>query len=178
MNEYELRKTMLSCMDDKEIRSIIFNKKKERSAIRIEDYKFPILERLAELIKLPFELVCNSYLWELRSDCTSVIETMERELKSRQYKWREDSIDLNELKANINIVSIFRYYWYLPGNYRKWMNIICPFHSDRSPSMHIYENGNTFKCFWCGIWWTQIDLIMNTDKLRISEAIKKLETFL
>lgn len=83
MNEYELRKEMLSCMSDKEIRSIVFNKKKERSAIRIEDYKFQLLERLSEILKIPFEMVCNAYLSELRSECDNAITVLEKELKYR-----------------------------------------------------------------------------------------------
>lgn len=176
MNEYDLRKTMISCMDDKEIRSIIFNKKKERAAIRIEDFKFQILERLSEIIKLPFEMVCNAYLSELRSECDNAISILEKELKYRSGWFERD--DLDALKQEVSIVDVVSHY--IPGFSSRNINsnIICPFHEERSPSLHVYVKTNTWRCFWCNKWGTSIDFIAYSDKCNIAQAIKKLKQFI
>ena len=108
-SEYEIRKAMLEAMDDKELSSIIFNKKREASAIRVEEFKIPILTALSDRLELPFDLVFNTYLAELRSECNNVIDILSKELKRRKYS-DKNTIDLEELKASVPIADVVRYY--------------------------------------------------------------------
>jgi hypothetical protein len=48
--------------------------------------------------------------------------------------------------------------------------ILCPFHQEKSPSFHIYDNG--FKCFGCGEYGSSIDFVMKLYNLRPLEAAK------
>lgn len=51
---------------------------------------------------------------------------------------------------------------------------LCPFHSDRNPSMGIYQDGG-FKCFSCGTGGADcIALVAKMFKLSMAEAAKKL----
>lgn len=44
------------------------------------------------------------------------------------------------------------------GHPRKNGNYPCPFHEDKNPSFSVYQNGEKFKCFSCGIQGDSIDL--------------------
>lgn len=175
LSEYELRKLMLSCMDDKELRSMSFNKKKEASSIRVEEIKLPLLEALSDWLSLPYEMVFNSYLVELRSDCNEVVNIMDKEIKNRNNPWTQ--IDLKELKASVPIADVVRYYQPSYGVKRWSSNIKCPFHPDGTASLHVYEKTNTWQCFGCQKGWTAIDFIIHSDWCSMRDAIMKLKTF-
>jgi len=36
--------------------------------------------------------------------------------------------------------------------------VVCPFHDDRNPSLHVYEDGG-FKCFGCGVAGDVLDFV-------------------
>ena len=49
---------------------------------------------------------------------------------------------------------------------------LCPFHVEKSPSFHVYENG--FHCFGCGASGTAIDWIMLHEQLPFPAAVRRL----
>ena len=52
----------------------------------------------------------------------------------------------------------------------------CPFHSgDRSPSLKIYPDQNTWHCFGCGKSGTVIDFVMEMERCSFLDALKKLD---
>lgn len=51
----------------------------------------------------------------------------------------------------------------------------CPFHDEKTPSFHIYEKTNRFKCFGCGVYGTSIDYIMLRDGVDFITAVRKLK---
>ena len=55
---------------------------------------------------------------------------------------------IHEVKNRVNIREIAEYYGYTPNRQHK---ICCPFHGEKTPSLHIYDKTNTFHCFGCGI---------------------------
>jgi DNA primase len=97
------------------------------------------------------------------------------EIETRKRRSPEWQIDLAELKASVPIDAVVRYYISWVKTTRA--NIRCPFHDERSGSLHIYHQTNTFKCFGCWAWGTQIDWIMLSDKCDIKTAINKLKSF-
>ncbi|MEH7464827.1 CHC2 zinc finger domain-containing protein [Bacillus thuringiensis] len=58
-------------------------------------------------------------------------------------------ISIEQIKENISIVEALEQYTHVkvPNPNRRSISVKCPFHSDGSPSMAIYPNTNTFKCF-------------------------------
>jgi DNA primase len=51
---------------------------------------------------------------------------------------------------------------------------LCPFHSDKRPSLSIKADKNTFKCFVCGQGGTGVDFVIKHDKLSFMDACKKI----
>lgn len=49
----------------------------------------------------------------------------------------------------------------------------CPFHAERTPSMHVYPN-DTFYCFGCGAHGDVIDFVMRLYGLSFKDAVEKL----
>lgn len=47
--------------------------------------------------------------------------------------------------------------------------VICLFHNDKQPSMHIY--GTTYHCFTCGAHGTTIDIIMRLKNMSFTQAV-------
>lgn len=172
ITEYELRKLMLSEMDSKEISTMIYNKKRELASVVVPTSLVPELAWYAKSLWLTLDFVCNEALHCFREPITSLIEMLERELKLRS--WERNEIDLESLKRSVPIIDVVNSYWH---EVKHWRNIRCPFHEDRTASMHIYSNTNSFKCFGCQTWGTQIDFIMKSDNCSISQAIRKLKSF-
>lgn len=49
----------------------------------------------------------------------------------------------------------------------------CPFHSENTPSLMIFEDSNTYFCFGCGAGYTVIDFIMNYENISLAEVMKR-----
>jgi len=84
MTEYELRKEMLSVMEDNEISSIVWNKKRELSSISVPHHARASLAFVSNLLSVSLELVYSEFIHLLKEDTVAVIELLERELKLRK----------------------------------------------------------------------------------------------
>lgn len=82
-------------------------------------------------------------------------------------QWERDY----EEAQNTRIEDVFKNY-FPTGNYRK--PICCPIHKDKSPSLHVYTNTNSWHCFGCGAGSTPIDFVMASQGLDFKEAVKYL----
>lgn len=51
---------------------------------------------------------------------------------------------------------------------------LCPFHGDKSPSMHVSSNRGLYHCFACGAGGDAIKFVMEYEKLSYPQAIEKL----
>lgn len=51
---------------------------------------------------------------------------------------------------------------------------LCPFHNDKNPSMHIWEDSQRYKCFSCGAGGDAITFAIEFYKLSFLEALKEL----
>ncbi|MGN7192849.1 CHC2 zinc finger domain-containing protein [Bacillus mycoides] len=85
-------------------------------------------------------------------------------------------ISIEQLKENISIVEALEQYTHVkvPNPNRRSISVRCPFHSDGSPSMAIYPNTNTFKCFTgCneGRVGDVIDVVRLAHSVDVKEAI-------
>lgn len=48
----------------------------------------------------------------------------------------------------------------------------CPFHSEKTPSCHIYSGSQSFYCFGCGVGGDVISFIRNIERLEYIESVK------
>ncbi len=78
------------------------------------------------------------------------------------------SVDVQALKAAVD----FRQLAIETHDVDRTGKVLCPSHSDRSPSCHIYENG--FHCFACGAHGDHVDWLRLVHNLGVAEAIKEL----
>ena len=53
--------------------------------------------------------------------------------------------------------------------------IRCPFHNDKTPSLKIYPNSNSYYCFGCGVGGDVISFIMHLFRLDFTGAIIRLD---
>jgi len=88
-------------------------------------------------------------------------------------------VSIEQIKENISIVEALERYTHVkvPNPNRRSISVRCPFHSDGSPSIAIYPNTNTFKCFTgCndGRVGDVIDVVRLANGIDIKEAIATL----
>lgn len=58
---------------------------------------------------------------------------------------------------------------------RRTRKILCPFHADTNPSMHIYAGDRDYHCFVCGQGGDVIDFVMRLFNLPFVDACKKID---
>jgi archaellum biogenesis ATPase FlaH len=54
-------------------------------------------------------------------------------------------------------------------DYKGEEKIVCPFHKERTPSLNIYHDQNTFYCFGCGAGSSVIDYVAYSEDLDVKE---------
>jgi len=73
------------------------------------------------------------------------------------------------IKERVSVPKATRYYYRNPN--RNGF-IVCPFHSEKTPSLIIHEH--YWHCFGCGAGGSVIDLVMGLFNLEIKDAMRKL----
>jgi len=76
------------------------------------------------------------------------------------------------IKRALSMDAVARYYGYQPN---RAGNILCPFHSERTPSLKIYnEPGRGFCCYGCNASGSVIDFVMMLLGIPYSAAVVRL----
>ena len=57
---------------------------------------------------------------------------------------------------------------------RRFYQVSCPLHNERTPSFTVWRDSNTFKCFGCGEQGSSIDLFMKMHSCDFKMAIRSL----
>lgn len=78
---------------------------------------------------------------------------------------------LDEVKLNNDIVSVMSSYVNLKRAGRDYV-CSCPFHSEKTPSCHIYADNQSFYCFGCGAGGDVITFIRRIENLDYIEGVK------
>ncbi len=78
---------------------------------------------------------------------------------------------LETLRASVDIVSIVDHYVELKRSSRGYV-CSCPFHSEKTPSCHIYADTQSFYCFGCGAGGDVITFIRLIERLEYVESVK------
>ena len=96
-------------------------------------------------------------------------------LKSRTDPWwKFNSEDLQRAKATISIIDVIEIMTWIKASWYKLIKCQFPAHRDKTPSMKIYKNTNSFFCQWCHKGWNTIDFLMYYYNIPVGEAIKQL----
>lgn len=78
---------------------------------------------------------------------------------------------IDEIKQTVTIRDVISRYG-LETDRKGFMP--CPFHSEKTGSLRIYDDTNSFFCFGCGAGGSVIDFIMKMEDCSFSEAAKRL----
>ncbi len=78
---------------------------------------------------------------------------------------------LDELKMSCDIGQVVSSYVQLRRSGRTSKGL-CPFHSEKTPSFHVYHENQSFYCFGCGAGGDVISFIMRIENLGYIEALK------
>ena len=78
---------------------------------------------------------------------------------------------LEELKLNNEIVSVMSSYVNLKRAGRDYV-CSCPFHSEKTPSCHVYTESQSFYCFGCGAGGDVITFIRRIESLDYIESVR------
>lgn len=78
---------------------------------------------------------------------------------------------LETLKMSCDIESVISGYLHLRRQGRNLVGL-CPFHSEKTPSMVVYNDTQSFYCFGCGAGGDVISFIMRIENLDYLEAVK------
>lgn len=78
---------------------------------------------------------------------------------------------MRELRDNNDIVSVLQGYVELKRTGSTY-SCRCPFHSERTPSFHVYPDTQSFYCFGCGAGGDVVTFIKNIENLDYMEAVR------
>lgn len=78
---------------------------------------------------------------------------------------------LEELKGRSDIADVVSSYVNLRHSGRT-MSGLCPFHSEKTPSFHVYPENGSFYCFGCGAGGDVITFVRRIENLDYMEAIR------
>jgi len=171
---WSIKQDLLSTMSDSDIAIIIWEKRKEWWRIEWEK-KLSMKwlrwdnRKIIELLFLDDQEKINKLTKGLQYLLKSRSTTPWKGYTAEDLQRAKDSIsifDIIEVTAWVKVHSAFRL-------------IKCPFpaHRDKTPSMKIYKNTNTFFCQWCKKWGTQVDFIMNMSRCDLATAIMQFLQF-
>ncbi len=79
-------------------------------------------------------------------------------------------MEIKDIKTHLSIKTVLEHYNLEVG---KNNQLCCPFHDDKTPSLKIYPETNTYNCFGCGANGDVIQFIQDKENLTKHEALKK-----
>lgn len=80
---------------------------------------------------------------------------------------------IENLLNSVDIVDLISSYVSLKKSGSSWVGL-CPFHDDKSPSMHVNSAKGFYHCFACKAGGNAIKFVMEMDKLSYPQAIEKI----
>jgi len=171
---WSIKQDILSLMSDSDIAMIIWEKRKEwwwmewEKKLAMKWLRWDN-RKLVELLYLDDQDKLNRLTGEMQYALRSRSATPWKWYTAEDLQKAKDSIsivDVIEITAAVKIKSSYRL-------------IKCPFpaHRDKTPSMKIYKNTNSFFCQWCHKGWSQVDFIMNMSQCDLATAIVQLIQF-
>jgi DNA primase len=84
-----------------------------------------------------------------------------------------DRIEVEKLKADIDIISVISEYVQLKKRGRSYIGL-CPFHKEKTPSFNVDPVKQIYKCFGCDKGGDAINFVMDMKGLSFLEALEEL----
>jgi DNA primase len=81
--------------------------------------------------------------------------------------------DIEDLRRQADIVAVVGDYTTLKRAGKSHKGL-CPFHTERTPSFTVTQDGNFFNCFGCGVSGDLYDFLMRIEGLEFPEAVEAL----
>lgn len=170
------KRELLSILSNNDIWDLIFSKNEEIKKWTKQSYDlFNLLysKKAKEdvwLKAIKFEIDKSNEIERIND----LIKRMKLELDLRNpYSWK-NKIDIERLKEIPIIDLIENIAWISIHSSRRNIKCCLHWHNDNTASLHIYENTNKYKCFWCHKQWSTIDFIKDYYNISVKEAIQKL----
>lgn len=82
--------------------------------------------------------------------------------------------NIPEIKERLDIVELAGRVTRLRRSGKSYSGL-CPFHSERTPSFHVYPESNRYICYGCGAKGSALDFYAWLHDLSIGEAVRRLE---
>lgn len=82
-----------------------------------------------------------------------------------------DDYTVDKIKESTDIVELISNYIKLRKTGRNYIGL-CPFHSEKTPSFSVNEEGQFFHCFGCGEGGDAIEFIRKIENISFQEAVK------
>lgn len=79
-------------------------------------------------------------------------------------------MEITDIKQQLSIETVLTHYQIIVN---KNHQACCPFHDDKTPSLKIYPETNSYHCFGCGATGDVIQFIQDKENLSKHEALKK-----
>lgn len=161
-------KTLIKVTKDEYLKEKLpYSNKVERERIKM-NYK-----ELDELSKYFIELLNYFFSW------WEEVEMSKAFLDKLERTYRLNFESKNTYKKEIDIKTIpirkvLELYIKVPENLKRNLKCFFPKHKDKTASLKIYENTNSFHCFGCWKSWNILNLIAEMENINTKEAYKKL----
>jgi len=125
-----------------------------------------------QLIKIEIEGVDK----ELNSLCYSFVRALSDKSNTKQAKlcFKESWDDLLERMKQVDIVQVVSRYMTV-NNPKRLLR--CPFHEDKSASLKLYIDTNSWYCFGCCKGGASVNFVMQIEQIPFKEAMKKILNF-
>lgn len=86
---------------------------------------------------------------------------------------REFNDVIEEVKYKADIVDVISDYVRLKPSGNGYVGL-CPFHNEKTPSFHVNQDKQIYKCFGCGEGGDVLNFIMNIENLEFMDALENL----
>ncbi len=149
---------------------------KEKEMELVELPESPLKNHLADYI---FDKFYNSVAEahnNKRVLCAKKINKL-RDLLANKYNTAPSQIDIDRIKSDVNLNNLMARYGHHPIIKTMRSTVyLCPFHSERSGSFHVFPD-NRYHCFGCQADGSNIDLVMHIERLTFIEVINQLKNY-
>lgn len=91
---------------------------------------------------------------------------------------RISEAELQHIKQAVSLVTLAKQQGHELSKKGKELVTLCPFHKEKTPSMHLNPDRNLFHCFGCSASGSVLDWLMQTEKISLRKAYEQLRASL
>lgn len=171
---WSIKQDILSIMSDSDIAMIIWEKRKEWWFLEWDK------KRAMKWLRWDNRKLVELLYLDDQEKINKLTSEMQYALKSRSANpWKGYTAeDLQRAKESISLTEVIQVLtWIKIHSTYRLIKCQFPSHRDKTASVKIYNNTNSFYCQWCKLGGSQIDYIKHFYNCDIGSAIKKFLDF-